>query len=204
MFLTALFLTGSAALALAADYPVDHESYPMPRDRRVHVDFPVGDLRVETTSGDRIEFDLRAKCNRWDCDDRMSKIYIDAIDDGSQLRLKVKGYPRSCSHLSLTGVLRIPQDHGLGVQMGVGNLDVDGLTGDVDVDLGVGDARIHTAESAVGSVSAQAGVGDADVRTSSGRVRHRGFVGSSASWDGSGRASVNVRVGVGDANVKVD
>jgi hypothetical protein len=205
LILAALFLAGSSALAIAGEIPIDHQTYPLPQDRQVQMEFPVGDLRVETTSGDKIEFDLRAKCRGWNCEDRASRIYIDAYEKGGELTLHVKGYPHTSSGgLSLIGVLRVPKDHALHIEMGVGDLDIDGIAGDIEVSLGVGDATIHTDERTVGSVSCQAGVGDADVRTRAGRVRRHGFIGSTANWDGSGRSSVDVRVGVGDANVRVD
>jgi len=205
LLVTAFLVAVPAAVALAGEYPVDHQSYPMPRDRRVHIDFPVGDLRVETTTGDKVEIELSAKCHGgWDCEDRLRHIHVEADEDGGELRLSIKGYPKTCANVSLKGVLRVPSDHGLGVEMGVGDLDISGVAGDLEVSLGVGDATIHTDERAVGSVSVAAGVGDADVRTRAGHVRRHGFIGSSANWDGTGRSSINVRVGVGDANVRVD
>jgi hypothetical protein len=93
----------------------------------------------------------------------------------------------------------------LDLDMGVGDLKVDDIEGDLHVELGVGDADIRASSAAVRSVDVQAGVGDAGVIANGNRVRRHGFIGSTASWDeGRGRSEVRLHVGVGDATVRVD
>jgi len=207
LVLAALCSLALATAVRAEEIPVDQLSYPVPRDHQVRIKFPVGDLRVETTNGDHIEFELRANCHRhWErCADRVRNVRVESEDFGGKLRLEIRGYPKMNTGFSLIGVLRVPRDHGLEVHMGVGDLVVEGLQGNLDLNLGVGDARIRTDESAVRDVDVATGIGDADVRTHTGHVRHHGFISSSANWDeGRGKASVNLRVGVGDADVRLD
>ena len=45
--------------------------------------------------------------------------------------------------------------------MGVGQLEVDGLAGDLDLDLGVGEATVLAPQDAVKAVSVNVGIGDA-------------------------------------------
>lgn len=208
-FFAALFIAGFAAAARAGDVPVDQMSFPVPRDKEVRVDFPVGSFRVEASTDSRVSFDLRAHCHGWmggRCEERARRIHIESDDASGTLRLSVEGYPKmNVGGLSLRGVLRLPREIAVRVEMGVGDLQISDMEGDVEVDLGVGDASIHSSRTAVRSVDVSTGVGDADIRTRGGNVSRHGFISSTASWDeGRGRSSVNLRVGVGDATVRVE
>lgn len=207
--LAALFAVGFAATASAADYPVDQLSLPVPRDREVRVDFPVGGLRVEATDDARVTFDVIARCRSWNrrhCEDRIRRIQVESDEVAGELRITVKGYPKMNSgNLSLRGVLKLPRDLALKVSMGVGELEIRDVEGDMDVDLGVGEASIHTTDRAVRSVDVSTGVGDADVYARGGHVRRHGFISSTASWDeGRGHQSINLSVGVGEGRVRVN
>src|SRR5512132_2863574 len=61
LLFAALFALGSAATARAADIPIDQVSLPAPSDR-VHVKFPVGELRVEAATGNKVTLELTARC----------------------------------------------------------------------------------------------------------------------------------------------
>ncbi|MEO5617235.1 MAG: hypothetical protein ABIS67_05660 [Candidatus Eisenbacteria bacterium] len=207
--LAALFLFGLAAQAHAREIRIDQRSMPVPRDRQVRIEFPVGELTVEASTGPRVTLDLSARCKGRDSDDcreRAERIEVDAEETGGELRIKVKGYPKiHTGGFNLQGVLRLPRELALRVEMGVGEIRISGIEGDLDVDLGVGEADIRTPGRAVRSIEVATGVGDASVMADGGRVRRRSFISSSASWaDGRGRSSVNLKVGVGDATVRVD
>jgi hypothetical protein len=207
LVLAALCSLGLAAPLHAGEFEIDHIAYPIPADHKIRVEFPVGDFRIETTEGDKVVFDLRAKCKGRSsrCEDKARRIEVESDDVGGRLHLEIKGYPKSNWGFSLIGVLQVPKDHSLQVEMGVGELVIEGVRGDLDVNLGVGEARIYSSESWVRDVDVATGIGDADVRTRAGKVRHRGFISSTASWDdGRGSSSVNLRVGVGDANVRLN
>ena len=209
LLFAALFALGSAAAARAADIPIDQVSLPAPSGRAVHVKFPVGELRVEAATGNRVTLELTARCKGWNtdrCEENAREIEIESDVSGGTLDLDVKNYPKfHANGFHLRGVLRIPSDLDLKIDMGVGDLEIRDVDGDLSVDLGVGDADIQARTRAVRSVEVSAGVGDADVIAGGSRVRRHGFVGSSASWDeGRGRSSVNLHVGVGDATVRID
>jgi hypothetical protein len=207
--LAALLTLGLAASVHASEAPIEQLSLAVPRERQVRIDFPVGELRVESSASSRVSFDLTAKCKHWGsdkCEERAERIEVDAEEEGGVLRIKVRNYPKvNSGGFSLRGVLRLPRDLALRVEMGVGELRIVDIEGDLDVDLGVGDADIRTPGRAVRSVDVATGVGDASVLADGARVRRRSFISSSASWDeGRGRSTVNLNVGVGDATVRVD
>lgn len=197
------------ALAASTEIPIDHVTLPASKSRTVHLKFPVGDLRVEATEGSEVELEITARCKGWgrdDCEDRARRIHVETDDSGGRLDFVVEGYPKFHSgDFNLRGVLRVPARMDLDLDMGVGDLRVADVQGDMRVELGVGNADIRTSSTAVRSVDVQAGVGDADVIARGSRTRRHGFVGATASWDeGRGRSEVTLHVGVGDATVRVD
>jgi len=105
--------------------------------------------------------------------------------------------------LKLMGELRVPRSLPVRVEMGVGELDVDGVEGDIDVDLGVGEAAVHAPRSRTNHVSIDTGIGDAQISGASGDIERRAFLGAHASWSGAGRSDVRVHVGVGEARVRL-
>ena len=92
----------------------------------------------------------------------------------------------------------------LNVEIGVGELDATGVSGDLMVEIGVGDASIEASATDYGSVSGSGGVGDAKLTVQGQRVSSSGFVGHSAEWSGSGDHIIEIDVGVGDAKVTLD
>lgn len=207
MVLAALGSLLLAAPLRAAEIPVDQLQFPVPRDNRVRVDFPVGEFRVEPITGDRIVLELRARCRGSEsrCEERASRVRIESDDFGGDLHLEVKGYRKTNARFTLVGVLRVPSNVDLEVNMGVGQIEIEGMHGNLDVDLGVGEARIETSERAVHRVEVATGIGDASLRTRSGHVSRRMFISCTANWDdGPGRSAVSLNVGVGEARVRLD
>ena len=199
------------ALALAApsEIPIDRVSLPAAKSQSVHLKFPVGELRVEASTGSQVELELTARCKGWNrngCEEDARRVHIETDHSGGRLDFTVDGYPKFHSNdFNLRGVLRVPAHMDVDLDMGVGDLKVADIEGDLHVELGVGDADIRASSAAVRSVDAQAGVGDAVVIAGGSRARRHGFVGATASWDeGRGRSSVRLHVGVGDATVRVD
>jgi hypothetical protein len=91
--------------------------------------------------------------------------------------------------------------------MGVGSLDVEGMRGEVSLDLGVGQVEVTMPAASVGSVRLDAGVGETSLRLPEGRVDERRslLIGGEIRWDeGKGGSDVWVDVGVGEVNVRLE
>lgn len=203
------------ALALAVAAPAHAvvlqagtKSYPVTAKHRVKLEFPVGELQVVANDDTNVRLSLQVKCRGGEerCEERASRLKLDSDDANGVLRLKVTGYPKfNSGGFTLQGTLQVPRALALDLEMGVGELTVSGIEGDLDVELGVGDASIHTPRQSVRAVSVEAGVGDAEIRNAGSRSSSRGFIGRSVSWDdGPGRSRVSLHVGVGDAKVRID
>jgi hypothetical protein len=206
--LAALCLITAAPLR-AEMLATDPHVYPVTKSHRVHIEFPVGELRVLPSDEANVRFELRVKCNGRSterCEEFANRLVLDSENNNGELRLKLHKYPKWGSHVpTVMGELHVPRALSLEVEMGVGELDVDGIEGDLEVDLGVGEAKVRSVKLRSGSVSVQAGVGEATIEGGGIRTSGRGFIGSSRSWTGGpGRSSVRLHVGVGEASVKLD
>jgi hypothetical protein len=98
--------------------------------------------------------------------------------------------------------------HGLAgsltIDAGVGDVTVEDVSGDVNIDAGVGDATVRTAAVHYGSVMGSGGVGDAELTVHGQKISSSGFVGSSAEWTGTGTHTIEISMGVGDAEVVLE
>lgn len=212
-----LLLAGTTTAAPAfADREVvvneETKSFALEDARTLRLDVSVGELHVEVGEGNQIEAHLKLRCERDQrrCRDRASRITLVPTRGGDDLRLKVAGYDRE----ERRGIHRpevdlrivMPAALSLQVDMGVGELEIDGIEGDVTVDLGVGEAEIVMPEDAVRSVAIDVGVGEAEMRPRREQVHHSGFLflGNEIDWrDGTGRSRVVLDVGVGEATVRL-
>jgi hypothetical protein len=208
-FAIACAVLAVAALPARADHGRKNlaETIPAAGATAIAIDFPVGDLRVETGTTDEVRVDLKVTCDRWfrSCADRIDDVRLVSSRKGERLSVEILGWEHGHSggDLEVTGTITVPADRDLEIDMGVGELDVAVVSHQLDVDLGVGDVDVRMPAAAVKSVSLGAGVGDTSLRLPTGRVaEERSIVSSEIDWrNGSGESKLSVEVGVGDARV---
>ncbi len=196
-------------VANAATLTTDPHVFNVTANHRVHLEFPVGELKVIPSDGSKVEFQIRVKCtdlSEQRCEDWANDLVLQSDDKNGTLHLKLEDYPKWHNKgFSVHAELLVPRKLPIEIDMGVGELDMNGLEGDLDVELGVGDADIRTTRATAGHVMVDTGIGDAEIRGSNGEAQHGGFVGSHASWrSNSGKSNVRLHVGVGDATVRLD
>jgi hypothetical protein len=187
-------------------------AFPIEGARTLRIDVPVGEVHVEVGGGDRVEARLTLECDEDSrrCRERAAKLRLASDRSADDLSLRISGYQRERNHgihhPDVTLRLTVPAAISLEVDMGVGELDVEGVEGDVEVDLGVGEVRVALPESAVRSVSLDVGVGEANLSPRPADTQRHGFLflGNEVDWkDGSGPSRVAVNVGVGEASVRL-
>lgn len=210
----ALTLATLGALAVATQaravlLETDAHTYPVTAKHRIRIEFPVGELKVVPSDESHVRFDIKVRCRGWSethCEELANRLILDSDDSGGTLHLRLHKFPGWNNHgMTVIGQLSVPRGLALDVEMGVGDLDVSGIEGDIDVELGVGAADIRASRSQASHVSVNTGIGDAEIRGGGSGTRSRGFIGSHAVWsDGSGRSAVRLHVGVGDATVRLE
>ena len=176
---------------------------------RIHLDFPVGQLKVEAGSGREVEVHVELECDsprKTRCIEAATKVEI-AVSSGKQLKVELKGWPRSSNRGSLEAnfTVTVPRDLPLEADLGVGEMTISGIEADLNANLGVGDVTVVMAESAVAEVHVDTGVGEANLLAGGRSIEGSGFVGKELDWTkGSGKAEVEIDCGVGEARVRLE
>jgi hypothetical protein len=100
-------------------------------------------------------------------------------------------------------IIKVPENIAINIEQGVGTIDISGVDGPLNVELGVGAVKIYTSAASVGHIDLKAGVGDTKVSGGSGGVQSRAFVSSKTQTQGQGIHRISVEVGVGDVEVEL-
>jgi hypothetical protein len=178
---------------------------PLESAKAVRVELPLGELRLVAGEGSQVEILARVHCKGWDsrCAERARNLSMEATRRGTTLRIEPRGLPRiSRRGMWIETEIRVPRSLDVEVEMGVGELVVDGVGGNVDVCLGVGEATVTVAENQVGSARVRVGIGEATLDSSSGTSQIAGLFGHNITWnEGSGRNRVSLRLGIGEADL---
>src|SRR5258705_8568950 len=168
-FAPILLVVALASPALAADRTVRTLEGVQPATgiEKVHLDFSVGELTVEPSTDRQVRFTVKVLCKGGSerCEERAQELEIEARRVGSTLKLeipRVHGW-NGDHRTNFRAVLQMPSDLPLKLEMGVGELTLSGLRDDVDVNLGVGKARLMLSEAHVKEVAVSSGVGDASL-----------------------------------------
>lgn len=198
-----------AALPAAADEVVRtlDRQFSAADASRIHLDFPVGELKVEAGSGRQVEVHVDLQCDsprKTRCVDAAKAVELVA-SSGAKLHVELKGWPKSGTRgLEANVRVTVPRDLPLQAELGVGDMEISGLEADLSADLGVGDVTVTMSESAVAEVHVDTGVGDANLSAGGHNFEGSGFVGKELDWTkGSGRAEIRIDCGVGEAEVRL-
>lgn len=175
----------------------------------IHLDFPVGEVRVEGGAGRQVRVQLSLECDS-KSDSRCVKtargleLISSTVDD--RLHVGLKGWPKAGTRgLEARFVVTLPRDLPLRAELGVGELKIVGMESDVDADLGVGEVGVRMAASAVGSVKMDSGIGEATLTANGHRWESSGLFTKEIDWsEGRGKAEVTVDCGVGEAQVRLE
>jgi len=210
------FLLLAASLALAtpafagSDYlQTDTKAYPVTPGHKVYIEFPVGHLQVEASDGDKVRLTIGVKCRDGDLDDCTTwakRLRLVTEDDGRILYIKLDKYPKWHSgRNTVQAVLQVPRNLAMTVEMGVGDLEIVGMGGELELELGVGDADVRVPRASVSDVQVEVGVGDAAIQGAGSKSGSRGWIGRTVRYSaGPGTSRVHLEVGVGEGTVRLD
>lgn len=202
---------GAAGLAAAGDSRTIEAQAMLAPEQEVRLDFPVGELEIIAVEGNRWRMELEGRCKHGSsrCAEHLEDIEIEIRESRGALRVEVAPHSkwRWWDKLQIEARVTHPAGNPLLVDMGVGELDIEGLTGDLEVDLGVGEVSVNLPAAAVKSVYLDAGIGETELLVPDGWVEgERSFlIGSECSWrEGIGTSRVHVEVGVGEAVLRLE
>jgi hypothetical protein len=182
-------------------------SFPVEGREAVRLDLSVAELRISGSSSQTVEIQLTATCKReHECAEILGNLDLESSGSGRTLRIDLLGYPKwGKGRVELEGEILVPRALELGVELGVGEIEMKNLEGDLRVELGVGEINAWIDRGKTHSVTLDAGVGEVELYgTEEERVEGRRsmLVGSETHWDaGPGEARIFLEVGVGEISV---
>lgn len=198
IILLCLFL---APLCVASDHWKDwdyEESHDEVRDfvagGLVHVRLKVGDLRILRSDSNKIRVHYTVKSRS---ESRMKDAHVDFEVRDRDANIEFHAATGGNTQFDIE--LEVPQNTNIEVHEKVGDLTIEDIEGDKDLDLGVGDIRIAAGHSGYHLVRASAGIGDVN---GAGYGETSGWLGKTLSYHGEGKYELRAHVGVGDITLE--
>ncbi len=158
---------------------------------RVHS--TVGDVHIKRGDSNMIRLEYKVKSRS---EHSMKEARADFDVHGNNATLEF--HAPSSGNTAFEVEIEVPQNTNLDVHLKVGDVTIDKIEGDKDLDLGVGDIRVATTESRYKLVRADAGIGDVH---SEGYGETSGWLGKSLKYRGDGKYELRAHVGVGDIHL---
>jgi hypothetical protein len=200
--LTALYSTIVACLLLvplasASDWKYE-ETHSDARDfaagGMVHVRLNVGDLHIRRGDSNKIHLSYTVKSRR---ENRVKEARVNFEVRGNDASLEF--HVPTGGNTQIDVELEVPQNTNLDVHEKVGDLRVENVEGDKDLDLSVGDIRISNEHAGYRLVNASAGIGDVN---GDGYGETSGWLGKTLRYRGDGKYELRAHVGVGDITLE--
>jgi hypothetical protein len=175
---------------------------------QIRVHFPAGELAFEPADGTEITAELAVRCQHAgkDCIERSRQLKLVTDVTGRTRQLRLEGMPKFNNHgLEVKLTIAVPKTIAVDADMGAGSFSAEGIARDLSVELGVGEVTVHARESDLQAVHLTVGIGDAALHRGNQSQAVSGILGRKVHWsDGTGPSHVNVELGVGDIDVRLN
>lgn len=156
----------------------------------LHVHLKVGDLHIRRGDSNKINLRYTVKSRR---EQNVKRSSVDFEVHGSDATLDF--HAPTSSNTSFDVELEVPANTNIDTHMKVGDLSVENVEGDKDLELGVGDIRVTREPSTYRLVRASTGIGDV---SSDGYGETSGWLGKTLKYTGEGKYELHAHVSVGD------
>jgi len=183
------------------------QQIPMGSANRIHLDFPVGELRVEGWDNRQGDLDVEIACEGGGtsrCRRVAQDLRVVYNTDKGQLEIHVKDWPSfgAVRGLNVIATVHVPRSLPLRADLGVGEMTIQGIAGDLTAKIGVGEIQATLPKAAVGSARLDAGIGESSLVAFGRRYSSSGLISRKLTWDrGTGHSRVKVDCGVGEIRV---
>jgi hypothetical protein len=182
------------------------QQIPMGGASRIHLDFPVGELRVEGWDNRQVDLDVAIACEGGTsrCRKVAQDLRIVYNTAGGQLEIHVRDWPSlgAVRGLNVIATVHVPRTLTLRADLGVGEMTIQGIAGDLTAKVGVGEIQATLPKEAIGSARLDAGIGESSLVAFGRRYSSSGLISRKLTWDrGTGHSRVKVDCGVGEIHV---
>jgi len=166
--------------------------------QQVHLEINVGDLRI-LANPDEHQLRLVIQPKRAISSEEAKSWLLQFDVNGSRANIRLH-MPKH-GNQSGTVTLYVPASTALDVDLEVGDLTIEGISGDKDLSVEVGDLKIGGLNpSEYGIVKSSTGIGDVEDSVFS--AKQSGWLGKSEKVVGSGKYHVRAHVGIGDIRIQ--
>jgi len=164
----------------------------------LHLHLSVGDVNIRRGDSPKIVLHYTVK-SRHERNVKDARVDFDVRGNDADLEF----HAASNSNTSFDVELEVPANTNLDVHAKVGDLTVEGIEGDKDLELGVGDIRVVRENADYRLIQASSGIGDVsgDVRDNE-RGEVTGWLGKTLKYHGDGKYELRAHVGVGDITLE--
>ena len=187
-----------APFCTASDHWNYEETHSEARDfvagGMVHVRLSVGDLHIRRGDSDKIRLHYTVKSWR---ESHVKDAHVDIDVHGRDANIEF--HAPTSGNTQFDVELEVPQNTNLEVHEKVGDLRIEEIEGDKDLELGVGDIRVAFGRAAYHLVRASTSIGD--VNTSTGEVS-AGLLGKTLKYHGDGKYELRAHVSIGDITLE--
>jgi hypothetical protein len=159
----------------------------------VHVRLSVGDVHIKRGDDSRIRLEYTVKSHR---ENSLKEARVDFDVHGNDATLE---FHAPSGNTEIDVELEVPANTNIDVHAKVGDITVERIQGDKDLDLGVGDIRVVEQQAGYKLVRASTGIGDVD---SDGYGESSGWLGKTLKYHGDGKYELRAHVGIGDIKLE--
>ena len=227
----ALFLVLTAAPARAGTTRNLNGDYAVGSARRLVLGVPFGEIRLRGTDDSRVVVRVRGECDDDDGEKFLEGLRLESSNRGGTLKVQLEGAkihgrwdsdhnddddsddrrnrrhrdrdPDGDSHLTV--IVDVPRALQVNLNMGAGEVNVEGLRRDLSIDLGAGSVSVRMMERHVGSVDVNMAIGETKIHQGGRSREYTRVLGGPVHWrEGKGDAGIDVNIGAGEVDVSLE
>ena len=160
----------------------------------LHVHLSVGDVEIHRGNSNKLNLRYTVKSRR---EHNIKDARVDFDVRGNDATIEFHAPTGGNTEFDVE--LEVPANTNLDVHEKVGDMTIEDIEGDKDLELSVGDIRISDGHSGYRLVRASSGIGDVH---SDGYGETSGWLGKTLKYHGDGKYELRAHVGVGDINLE--
>jgi hypothetical protein len=199
----ALFTTLASSAVMAKDIKRISKTMEVEAGQKISLNVSVGSLDVQTCDCNEITIKVTVEPS-----DGKRGIFSKSADvDDAELKVRERSSSLSFEideeDTKQKWKVTVPATSALDINMDVGSVDIEDLSNSLNAEVGVGQISVDLADDNYQDIELESGVGDTSIDGFSGVKTTRSVVSSEAHYRGDGEYSINIEIGVGEADVEV-
>ena len=160
----------------------------------LHVRLSVGDVHIKPGDSNKINLRYTVKSRR---ESRVREAHVDFVIRGREATIEFHAPTGGNTQFDIE--LEVPRNTNLDMHEKVGDLTVEDIEGDKDLELGIGDIRVAVGRSAYHLVRASTSIGDVN---GEGYGETTGWLGKTLKYRGEGKYELRAHVSIGDITLE--